>query len=207
MGSDYVTREDHPRSRGVYGDHQGSPCHKRGSSPLARGLRTREPVYTALAGIIPARAGFTVHRRFACRNGRDHPRSRGVYSKTRIDNEGVLGIIPARAGFTSVPERVWRRRPDHPRSRGVYAATNEPGGGVHGSSPLARGLPRSIPGSARAGGIIPARAGFTIEVYEWNGGWRDHPRSRGVYGTAWDNWVTRKGSSPLARGLHVCSHL
>ena len=31
-----------------------------GSSPLARGLQLRDPVYTPMGGIIPARAGFTL---------------------------------------------------------------------------------------------------------------------------------------------------
>ena len=52
-------------------------------------------------------------------------------------------------------------------------------------------------------GIIPARAGFTVEERVGVGHVGDHPRSRGVYGTpiwvsTWDD-----GSSPLARGLQV----
>ena len=36
--------EDHPRSRGVYGDEARPGCGVRGSSPLARGLHQREAV-------------------------------------------------------------------------------------------------------------------------------------------------------------------
>ena len=52
-----------------------------------------------------------------------------------------------------------------------------------GSSPLARGLPDPEEHIPVAGGIIPARAGFT------------NPPFPGRY------W--RRGSSPLARGLHM----
>ena len=92
---------DHPRSRGVYGDGIVDNVLRPGSSPLARGLRTRG-------------------RRWA-RRTRDHPRSRGVYAAAVVpaaqewgssplarglqvlarcpaDQEG---IIPARAGFTA----------------------------------------------------------------------------------------------------------
>ena len=50
-----------------------------GSSPLARGLRTRTPESDAIMGIIPARAGFTVYFHNLRFDGKDHPRSRGVY--------------------------------------------------------------------------------------------------------------------------------
>ena len=78
-GSARITGEDHPRSRGVYVSAGLSDFRPGGSSPLARGLRPVDPAVRARAGIIPARAGFTV--RMACRQAgsRDHPRSRGVY--------------------------------------------------------------------------------------------------------------------------------
>ena len=51
-----------------------------------------------------------------------------------------------------------------------------------GSSPLARGL--RVRGRLRGceGGIIPARAGFTVPGVEDPVAGPDHPRSRGVYG-------------------------
>ena len=111
---------DHPRSRGVYGrPGQGRP-HGRGSSPLARGLRELRGVSGPHFRIIPARAGFTAARSSWTRLGRDHPRSRGVYTWAaapscptygssplarglRSAHRGVAlpdRIIPARAGFT-----------------------------------------------------------------------------------------------------------
>ena len=74
---------DHPRSRGVYEYGSGRPARSRGSSPLARGLRGRRRLSLWCAGIIPARAGFTSHRVAYTTAGRDHPRSRGVYSYSR----------------------------------------------------------------------------------------------------------------------------
>ena len=53
----------------------------------------------------------------------------------------------------------------------------------------------------RATRIIPARAGFTNAIVEPLSGWRDHPRSRGVYLWELDPEYGRQGSSPLARGL------
>ena len=134
---------------------------------------------------------------------RDHPRSRGVYM-ARLGREekregssplarglphrlGVefieRGIIPARAGFTAATRPTHRAQP--------------------GSSPLARGLLRRQPHLLRDFGIIPARAGFTLPrllLRRWS---RDHPRSRGVYGTPLAPLIGTAGSSPLARGLRL----
>ena len=51
------------------------------------------------------------------------------------------------------------------------------------------------------GGIIPARAGFTLGEEAYRRAGSDHPRSRGVYDavTVYGDYLT--GSSPLARGL------
>ena len=212
---------DHPRSRGVY-DHevlcvQGS-C---GSSPLARGLPGGHHQAPGQGRIIPARAGFTTVSGCPSPRVRDHPRSRGVYIGTFPYNDADRGssplargllpptgrgssawrIIPARAGFTAERQGCGRRLRDHPRSRGVYNVPAPPTGWDAGSSPLARGLP-SLPGLlSRAGGIIPARAGFTADAGARGGLTGDHPRSRGVYLPAWAAEALAEGSSPLARGL------
>ena len=175
---------DHPRSRGVY--------------PMAsftRELRDR---------IIPARAGFTWRRRTGSPRSEDHPRSRGVYATNHTANFNlpgssplarglradaqdpgdVPGIIPARAGFTRAGCAGARRCEDHPRSRGVYAGEFYPCAPDVGSSPLARGLLVIGGRHPVLGRIIPARAGFTLEM------WGDRPAIC--------------GSSPLARGLRGC---
>ena len=152
---------DHPRSRGVYQNHEG------GLWPILR--------------IIPARAGFTATADHPPSPSPDHPRSRGVYPATqnprrhpggssplarglRVGLAGIPGrrrIIPARAGFTfrgagsgwpredhprsrgvyTTNVRIRTQRPDHPRSRGVYLRPSACLKASGGSSPLARGLP------------------------------------------------------------------
>ena len=172
---------DHPRSRGVYSHGRVKNDSLRGSSPLARGLRTDPARRPARRRIIPARAGFTrPPRRSSCPPA-DHPRSRGVYDEEAAGQpdywgssplarglrpQGRLdrlhgGIIPARAGFTRTARRSHRPWWDHPRSRGVYPSLRRPLRRPWGSSPLARGL-RPVLAQVRAYlGIIPARAGFT----------------------------------------------
>ena len=52
-------------------------------------------------------------------------------------------------------------------------------------------------------GIIPARAGFTHVTAATAAPRRDHPRSRGVYGSTVLPADELAGSSPLARGLRA----
>ena len=215
---------DHPRSRGVYPTGSPSPTVISGSSPLARGLRSYRLSSIQEAGIIPARAGFTITVWPPRSVVRDHPRSRGVYQpplplsmfsmgssplarglRRRFRGQnGVrfpVGIIPARAGFTCTVFSVEHCDRDHPRSRGVYWCVHSSTCVGVGSSPLARGLPGVI--LARLGNmrIIPARAGFTMICVIVGVMMTDHPRSRGVYGTGKKVDEAGLGSSPLARGL------
>ena len=177
--------------------------------------------HAAKTGIIPARAGFTSRYPSAGGFGADHPRSRGVYRpawlatrpdcgssplarglpRTHAPPEPRAGIIPARAGFTPRHRKSWGFHRDHPRSRGVYKSVTASIGTRPGSSPLARGLQRKAGRRNGLGGIIPARAGFTLrhdeaDRFEW-----DHPRSRGVYIRLYLLFLPVAGSSPLARGL------
>ena len=192
---------DHPRSRGVYATIASTAAQWAGSSPLARGLLTVAILNSKVAGIIPARAGFTRTVTPTAGTSRDHPRSRGVYRRHGKPNHHgpgssplarglptrkwcssrCCGIIPARAGFTCTGMSSAAPSADHPRSRGVYPPPGVVFALVYGSSPLARGLPRGAsPSMSRRG---------------------DHPRSRGVYGMIDWQWAGRSGSSPLARGL------
>ena len=174
-----------------------------------------------VAGIIPARAGFTTGRQPRSAASADHPRSRGVYYTTtgsygtdpgssplaRGLQVGALplgcplGIIPARAGFTTPNRAPSFTLEDHPRSRGVYPRQLMPSSAPSGSSPLARGLRRSTESSSCSLRIIPARAGFTVGACQAGRSSRDHPRSRGVYCVAVRVSDGAPGSSPLARGL------
>ena len=54
--------------------------------------------------------------------------------------------------------------------------------------------------------IIPARAGFTYAPIREGARVEDHPRSRGVYCDCGRFVAAQKGSSPLARGLHVLEY-
>ena len=192
---------DHPRSRGVYTSVRSGSTSWAGSSPLARGLHAHLHDPRPSPRIIPARAGFTRPSASDVTLISDHPRSRGVYSTTpatppspagssplarglrmgRTRQAMVMGIIPARAGFTG------RRL--------------EPPAAANGSSPLARGLRREVRRREADQRIIPARAGFTA-FRRWPAPrWRDHPRSRGVYGRTEAGLRSPRGSSPLARGL------
>ena len=199
-------RPDHPRSRGVYSTSGSTPPWRRGSSPLARGLRVGDQDVRGEPRIIPARAGFTAGLSGPHRSRTDHPRSRGVYTRprptatagsgssplarglrgTRPRRARDRGIIPARAGFTGGAGPSARRRADHPRSRGVYSPSTASRSG--------------------ASWIIPARAGFTCVWAGWRLATGDHPRSRGVYRGPAGLRPGPPGSSPLARGLRVDLH-
>ena len=221
-----ASRADHPRSRGVYPRATSacaSPC---GSSPLARGLPVADRPSCILRRIIPARAGFTRGHADAAHCPPDHPRSRGVYTRTAtapsrlpgssplargllvVDGEAErgVGIIPARAGFTRRARPMLGGHWDHPRSRGVYDITHNPICEGYGSSPLARGLQRLDAQRVGREGIIPARAGFTVGRAGPGRRRRDHPRSRGVYWTSCHRFDPALGSSPLARGLPGHGH-
>ena len=213
--------KDHPRSRGVYYSRVSTGRSRSGSSPLARGLRGDGERRLRGLRIIPARAGFTLKGARSALTFRDHPRSRGVYSRSlvwawltvgssplarglRVVRLWVAcgpGIIPARAGFTPRPVACTTWLGDHPRSRGVYAQRADSLAMPCGSSPLARGLPRPPKDIGDFGRIIPARAGFTTSISCTGSARSDHPRSRGVYNDYGIISAPDTGSSPLARGL------
>ena len=192
-----------------------------GSSPLARGLRAPGAGQLVGSGIIPARAGFTAHRRRLLPRAGDHPRSRGVYAGSRARGStapgssplarglqnfvetvvNAAGIIPARAGFTSRTGGRGRVGWDHPRSRGVYGTVSSDAERRQGSSPLARGLLQVRRTHEPRARIIPARAGFTPALGPPHVRDPDHPRSRGVYPARPGDGCPPPGSSPLARGL------
>ena len=153
--------------------------------------------------IIPARAGFTRDDCTGWRDRTDHPRSRGVYEVefevlVLLPGSSPLArglriprhvgarpprIIPARAGFTAASKAHSPTSWDHPRSRGVYVVLTSADMMRAGSSPLARGLPELSTRRRKRRRIIPARAGFTPKGLGAWGVSRDHPRSRGVYGS------------------------
>ena len=78
---------------------------------------------------------------------------------------------------------------DHPRSRGVYSILDEKQHPNLGSSPLARGLPVDLAVLDVGGGIIPARAGFTL-ADPWN------PNDEPCYQTAFTFSVDLEPAPP-----------
>ena len=94
-------RRDHPRSRGVYSCVSNVCVAMVGSSPLARGLPGTCCSPKRSAGIIPARAGFTIFRDPLPIVLRDHPRSRGVYGGECITVTLVGGSSPLARGLHS----------------------------------------------------------------------------------------------------------
>ena len=155
---------DHPRSRGVYLFLSCSDERELGSSPLARGLRRSTIGRRVDPRIIPARAGFTTYDLMFNGTNRDHPRSRGVYCPEAFRQALRGRIIPARAGFTPGDFGFHGAGQDHPRSRGVYIGVLLMSSAVEGSSPLARGLRGIHEVGDDEPGIIPARAGFTVQT-------------------------------------------
>ena len=194
-------RRDHPRSRGVYQPEETEAAYASGSSPLARGLPDGEGYVPFGGRIIPARAGFTrstFSSKFATSGS--SPLARGLPDRRR-PRRRHRRIIPARAGFTRPTLRPVRTPRDHPRSRGVYRQFPRFRTSKVGSSPLARGLRANELKGWLDHGIIPARAGFTSSRRHPITVQRDHPRSRGVYRVLSLVNGTKRGSSPLARGL------
>ena len=192
-----------------------------GSSPLSRGIRSRDKESAGSTGIIPALAGNTTARRTSTTSGADHPRSRGEYQKAGQRRNARTGssplsrgillhnlvvavrfrIIPALAGNTTPRPGNSSPGRDHPRSRGEY-------GGFYfrtrtglGSSPLSRGIHlRESPGK-HIKRIIPALAGNTGRRHRLRLREPDHPRSRGEYPRRRPCWGRPEGSSPLSRGI------
>ena len=135
-----LSTSDHPRTRGVYETPLGEYIHTSGSSPHTRGLQALVRRISAAQGIIPAHAGFTRSRPRRRGGGRDHPRTRGVYSGAEQPTRQLVGssphtrglrdrvtgvtwplrIIPAHAGFTRARTQPACAAWDHPRTRGVY---------------------------------------------------------------------------------------
>ena len=191
-----------------------------GSSPRVRGKRLLERHVVHVSGLIPARAGKTRWRRRAWRWRRAHPRacgengvamdvnSIGCGSSPRVRGKQLGGqgprrpprIIPARAGKTA-SVASWRAHArDHPRACGENPLLARWRPGPRGSSPRVRG--KLAPGDCLwvVRGIIPARAGKTLEPRTTRALSRDHPRACGENMTPPSTRSASLGSSPRVRG-------
>ena len=88
----------HPRSRGEHlsAGHQGQNLS--GSSPLARGTRTRHDQFLAQYRLIPARAGNTWVMSSYFTVSPAHPRSRGEHTGLRVAQNFHNGSSPLARG-------------------------------------------------------------------------------------------------------------
>ena len=113
------------------------------------------------------------------------------------------GLIPARAGSTS--EELMRQIAEraHPRPCGEHPLQVELQGLFLGSSPPVRGalLERPAPGDSR--GLIPARAGSTVESARRRYYQRAHPRPCGEHNPRQQAFYRPEGSSPPVRGART----
>ena len=198
---------DHPR---VCGEHGRADGH---------GLQR--------VGIIPACAGNTGIFSPTALRRRDHPRVCGEHlwrcrslrarwgSSPRVRGtlpdpfwlHSWIGIIPACAGNTGAwAGTPWQAR-DHPRVCGEHLHRWGIYGMSKGSSPRVRGTLLPCPRPPTPRGIIPACAGNTRMVAEWDNVERDHPRVCGEH--EWDSPAARDawGSSPRVRGTLMVGYL
>ena len=88
----------------------------------------------------------------------------------------------------------------HPRSRGEHTVSHSPLSSFRGSSPLARGTRVLAIFRGVSCGLIPARAGNTVERVISHASPGAHPRSRGEHVIFAVLHAGLRGSSPLARG-------
>ncbi len=195
-----------------------SAARSGGSSPRVRG-KLEVPVRVVDEDrLIPARAGKTAA---ACSPARSaHPRACGENQKNplavapmrgsspRVRGKHTTptrwpwrtGLIPARAGKTPGSDYalygVWA----HPRACGENAKGAEDAAREEGSSPRVRG---KLHGGTHVGvpcGLIPARAGKTLDR---SSAWRRmgaHPRACGENARERSAARREKGSSPRVRG-------
>ena len=210
----------HPRSRGEHNPTSSCSSARYGSSPLARGTRSRRVWRGRCQRFIPARAGNTIMSVWPIASSSVHPRSRGEHVVARtapartsgssplargtlavtLDNLSGQRFIPARAGNTLF-RRTWPTgRTVHPRSRGEHRRPPRPATTGTGSSPLARGTHHALRPELEGHRFIPARAGNTALCESADVGEPVHPRSRGEHLVASATALSPAGSSPLARG-------
>ena len=131
----------HPRSRG---EHEPCLCtqgSRRGSSPLARGTRSRPATPTSKSGLIPARAGNTWCWYTEAPVTGAHPRSRGEHVVLVHGGSGDWGSSPLARGTPLIPAHQAAAVGLIPARAGNTGASTAAlcASTISGSSPLARG--------------------------------------------------------------------
>ena len=211
------TTPAHPRACGENLARLASPSPWPGSSPRVRGKHRVGGLLGDDAGLIPARAGKTVLAALQVARCQAHPRACGENAypvvavrlwsgssprvRGKLDGgveEGAQGgLIPARAGKTAGRTRSPETCSAHPRACGEngHFLRASPG-----SSPRVRGKRRGYRGDARAGGLIPARAGKTRGRPAPSPPRGAHPRACGENTPGASHPPLSYGSSPRVRG-------
>ena len=210
----------HPRACGENATSRAFLMADSGSSPRVRGKRVPGGPHCLDHGLIPARAGKTMpNGKTACKL-RAHPRAcgendfiarmfwsivgssprvRGKRARPRRDRRSP-GLIPARAGKTSHVTAPRDERRAHPRACGENAITMFAAPTYLGSSPRVRGKRRSISFLMAKVRLIPARAGKTQLVHDYDRAWQAHPRACGENHPNRHQGRDSRGSSPRVRG-------
>ena len=213
----------------MHGEHEPRSrwgCGCWGSSPYARGARSKARATAATMGIIPVCTGSTYPCDYlSCRHW-DHPRMHGEhpedgclgvwrlgsspYARGARRSNWILtydnGIIPVCTGSTDKRE-YWSSAPwDHPRMHGEHPAGMRLVIFRVGSSPYARGAPCRLAHLLIAHGIIPVCTGSTLPTRLVVGRPRDHPRMHGEHMGGAQVLLEQRGSSPYARGAPSSSH-
>ena len=152
-------RAVHPRERGEHSVETHVMKFLAGSSPRARGTRTRRCPAASRLRFIPASAGNTAVRADPPARSPVHPRERGEHRVVADKSRGLPGssprargtralrrqelplyrFIPASAGNTCGWSKPCSSRPVHPRERGEHSMAVDLIKLNPGSSPRARG--------------------------------------------------------------------
>ena len=210
----------HPRACGENWPESEPPSPSLGSSPRVRGKLRSSEDDNVVVGLIPARAGKTPTKWRNNRWASAHPRACGenelallqqglcVGSSPRvrgkhltiIPKRGTPGLIPARAGKTPPWQQCEGRTWAHPRACGENPGNEEHRTRIRGSSPRVRGKLVHTSSCKSNSGLIPARAGKTLETRTELRKPRAHPRACGENRAFSSRLMRETGSSPRVRG-------
>ncbi len=210
----------HPRASGEHRNSSTRAAMSTGSSPRERGTRVQNFFNEFVRRFIPARAGNTVHVVKVHPYSPVHPRASGEHATISYGFVSIVGssprergthrgagqrrrrrrFIPARAGNTTRPVVRGTLIPVHPRASGEHCIQFRVGVSQFGSSPRERGtLWRQVRRSGN-GRFIPARAGNTPCIPQWQRGAAVHPRASGEHLGMASIIAAYIGSSPRERG-------
>ena len=210
----------HPRACGENSDDATTALYRAGSSPRVRGKPILMCSPQRNLGLIPARAGKTIHCGTTGPRAAAHPRACGeneacadplasvAGSSPRVRGKREAGsnaprrprLIPARAGKTGATCTAPSSGRAHPRACGENLSADSASSSRVGSSPRVRGKRPGLQRHPARRRLIPARAGKTapgpsIFCASWA-----HPRACGENEIFFPALISSTGSSPRVRG-------